>query len=223
MLHPKNAIRNGVEIILRCPCDWERGYHDRMKRTVHPDYWQKTILDWSPGIFKQGGPGTFKNLIKIQKAFCRIRLYNFWFRLLSNNPNKYAWERSLETQQTLYIRGPAHSGRDLLISQIKMLAAAKNISTTSIPNDEWSTFKSKISQCNWNGKEADEAKFEAAENYRDVKLLTLKNVRGENSKFPFRASTLVDDLLIKRSMKQGSMVLAGYDFINQIGDSMGEN
>jgi len=231
----KNKLVDGVEIITRCTCDWQRGLHERIKKTIPFDFWGKTpkgekearsitFADWSPPLFRDGGSRKFKSFIKVQKAFCIQRLYNFCFKRLSEKGSPdpiYALDKSIERGHNLYIRGPAGSGRDLLISQIKFHTAYRKISTTPLPG-EWSTFKSEIAQCNWNGKEADEAKQIVADKYRHVQLLTLSNVKGENSKFPFKGATLIDDLLSKRALSQGSMVFTSSDFIHEMGESVGD-
>lgn len=223
---PKNELRDGNEIILRCTCDWERGYHDRLKRTVHPDYWLKKITNWSPPAFKDGGRGRFKSLIKIQKATAMQRLYDFCFKIHGRDKGtgfkQYALYKSMERGRNLYIRGPNGSGRGLLTATIKIFTAMKNISTTPLPGD-WSTFKSEIAQSDWNSREADIVKMSIIENYRNVKLLALENVKGESGGArKFRSSTLIDDMLTKRSMLQGSMVMTSSDFIRQIGDTVGD-
>lgn len=224
---PKNELRDNVEIILRCTCDWERGYHDRIRKTIHYSFWRekvKNIKDWSPPIFQQGGPGRFKNFIKVQKGICIHKLYDFCFKYFGKDEfghKTYALDKSIEKGRNLYIRGPNGSGRGLLMSQIKFHTAWRDISTTPLPG-EWSTFKSDMAQCNWNGKEADDAKARVLDSYRNVKLLTLENVRGENSKFAFKGAIPLDDLLTKRSLMQGSMVLSSSDFIHQLGDAIGD-
>ena len=224
---PKNEIKDGVEIIKRCTCDWERGFHDRVRKTIHYSFWRDgvvTIKDWSPPLFKDGGPGRFKTFIKIQKAVAIHKLYDFCFKFIGKTPeNKkvYALDKNMERGRSFYIRGPLGSGRGTLLSQIKFFAAFRDISTTPNPAD-WATFKSEIAQCNWNGKEAEIAKDNVSDQYRQVKLLTLENVKGEESKFPFKGASLIDDLLTKRNLNHGCNIFTSSDFVGQLGNLVGD-
>jgi hypothetical protein len=229
---PKNALRNGVEVSTRCTCDWERGYHERIRRTVMPTFYEngrKTIKDWSPPIFKQGGCGDFKAFIRVQKSLVMKKVYDFCFRVVSSpdSPKVYSLNRSIETNHNLYIRGPLNSGRDLLLASVKIFAAAKDISATPVPY-EWATFKQDVAQSDWQGREAETARIRLADLYRTVKLLTLANVQSETSwsddKKPrrFRSSLVIDDILTRRMTMSGSMVLTSHEFIGQIADSLGD-
>lgn len=233
----KSELRDGQEIILRCNCDWTRGFHEQLVKTVHPDFYKKrliTLTDWSPPIFKGGGSGKFKSLIKIQKAFAIKRLHDFCFKILSENEKtkerEYSIESSIEKGRNLYIRGPAGSGRGLLMSSIKIFAAARGLTTTPNPG-EWSTFKADILEAESWSKTGDEAKLVVAERYKAVDILTLENVRGEGvssfateRKFQprFKASTQLDDFFTKRQARAGAMVFTSPDFVRQMADSMGD-
>lgn len=232
---PKNRLIDGVDIILRCSCDWEAGFGERLRATCHPAFWSGwSLTQWDPPIFKYGGIGVFKNFIKLQKANAINKMYDFCFRILENDPEpgkrRFAIYKSMEKGKTLFIRGPQNSGRGCLISCIKMFCATKqDISATPNPAD-WSTFKSEILQSEWNGKEADMMKLMVAEQYQNVKMLCLENVKGEGElipgdKFPrrpFRGSNMVDALLTKRAFQPGGMVLTSGEFIKEIGDTVGD-
>lgn len=226
-----------MEYILRCTCDWERVYHEIIAKTVHPSFLRKggfkTMKDWSPPIFKNGGNTHFQQLIKAQKAVVIKRVYDFAFKLLSSdkgNLKKYAIDKSVESGRNLYIRGPAGSGRGLLMACMKMLAAARNISTTPNPSD-WATFKSDLLDAENYNRSGEEAKILVNERYKNVQILTLENVRGEGAgafsqdrKYfsKFKASAALDDVISKRLAKPGSMIFSSSDFIRQFGDSMGD-
>ena len=229
---PKNALRNGQEVRTRCTCDWERGYHERVRRTVMPTFYEngrKTIMDWSPPMFKEGGAGEFKSFVTVQKSLVMKKVYDFCFRIVSapDSPKVYSLNRSVETNHNLYIRGPLNSGRDLLLASVKIFAAAKDISATPVPY-EWATFKQDVAQSDWQGREAEVARIRIADQYRNVKLLTLANIQGETSwnddKKPrrFRSSLVIDDILTRRMTAPGSMVLTSAEFIGQIADSLGD-
>ena len=226
----KNTLRNGQEVRLRCTCDWERGYHERIRRTVMPTFYEngrKTIMDWSPPMFKQGVGGEFKSFIKVQKSLAMRKIYDFCFRPVSDSPRVYSLNRSVDTNRNLYIRGPLNSGRDLLLASIKIFAAAKDLSATPVPY-EWATFKQDVAQSDWQGREAEMARIRIADQYRNVKLLTLANIQGEtfwnDDKKPrrFRSSLVIDDILTRRMTMPGSIVLTSAEFIGQIADSMGD-
>lgn len=227
----KNELRNGKELIKRCKCDYFMAFDQRVAKTVNYEFLKpdaKSIKDWSPKIFKEHNTGQFKTFIKVQKALCINRIYEFAMQAIHLDPvskiKSYAIQKSIEKRRNLYIRGPNGSGRDLLMSTIKMLCAQLDISTTPNPAD-WAIFKSDTAQCNWNGKEADEAKERVAEQYKYVKVLALTNVRGENSKFPHKGATYIDEVLARRSLQPGSIVLTAHDFIGQLttfGDNLHE-
>lgn len=242
---PKNDLRNGTEIILRCTCDWARGFHERIKHTVRRDFWDPKIVDpedkneiklktidhWDPPIFANGGPGRFKNFIKIQKANAILRLNDFCFKLLkkdSNGVKHHALDHSIERGRNLFIRGPYGSGRGTLLANIKFFAALRDISSTPVPYD-WAVFKSEIIAADSWSKDGALAKADITEHYRQVKLLTLEGLKGEGSIYSddkrpkrFRSASSIDEMLTRRQMASGSMVFTSDDFIRQIGDSIGD-
>jgi len=229
---PKNVVSaEGQEIRVRCTCDWERGFHDRIKHTIMRTFYDngfKTIMDWSPPIFKQGGTGKFKTFIKIQKALAMQKIYDFCFKIISPGESNriYSLYKNIQQNHNLYIRGPLNSGRDLLLATIKIFAAAHDISTTPIPY-EWATFKQDISQSDWNGKEAELARARVTDYYRNVQLFTLANVQSEGhwndeKRKKFRSSLLIDDVLTRRQTNPGSMIFTSAEFIGQIGDGLGD-
>lgn len=235
---PKNRLIDGRDVITRCSCDWEAGYLERLRATVHQDFWYNRTKPWSlkawdPLLFKYGGKGVFRNLIKVQKAYVINKLYDFCFKLLENDPfpgqRRYSLYRSMEKGRTLFIRGPNNSGRGCLVAYIKMFCAIRDISTTPNPAD-WSTFKSEVLASEWNGKEADLAKLQVAEQYQNVKVLVLENLKGEGQlqqgerfpRRPFRGANLVDSILTKRTFQQGCTVFTSGEFAREIGDTVGD-
>lgn len=230
---PKNEIQGDREVILRCTCDWERGFHERLKSTVPAEFWKEkvfSIRDWNPPIFRKGGDGIFKNLIKIQKTNAVLKLYEFCHRLIKRDEKGmkyYALDRSIDRSNNLFMRGTVNSGRGTLMAQIKIFAAHRDISATPNPGD-WSVFKSEMAQSEWHGKDAEFVKTSVAEQYRNVKVLTLENVRGEGTfgldrqRRPFRSANLIDVLLTQRNLKPGCMAFTSDEFAKEIGDTMGD-
>lgn len=229
----KNELIDGEEFILRCQCDWENGFKNRLISTVHPDFWknEKKMIDWSPTIFKNGGNTQFTNFVKIQKANVIYKLNEFYFKETTlNNKKITSLQKSIEYARNLFIRGPANSGRGLLVACIKTFAAMKDISTTPLPG-EWSTFKFLLQESTSYGDIGIQAKSTINEQYRDVKLMTIENLRSE---IPFsllddkpvykkiRGSSTFDDLLARKSSVKGSMVFSSLDFIGQFKDSISD-
>lgn len=225
---PKNEIDDGVEFILRCRCDWERGYYERLNKTVHTEFWQnkKRLVDWSPPIFKGGGGAEFKNLISLQKALAVAKLYDFYYKE-STTSKTPAIFKSIDYGRNLFIRGPLNSGRGLLLASIKTFAAIKEISTTPLPC-EWSVLKTELVESDQFGSQGEITKIKVSGKYRDVKIMVIENIKGEGSKYDdrttkrFRGAMALDELLAWRLSNKGSMVLTSYDFSGQIKDSLGD-
>lgn len=227
----KNAMENGVEVLLRCTCDWMQEFIERLRATVSHEFWRdgknfklKTINNWDPALFKSGGIGEFKGLIEMQKAVAVQRLFDFCF---TKEEGRFSIYKSIERCKNLFVRGPVHSGRGLLTATIKIFCAMHDISVTPNPAD-WSTFKGDILAADWNGRDGEEAKMKVSEQYMNVKILSLENIKGEGhpgergNRRPFRGSQGIDALLTKRSFHQGSLVFTSSEFAREIGDSVGD-
>lgn len=224
----KNKLINGQEFILRCRCDWEMGVRERLFRTVQPEFYDKELCDWSPSIFKNGGFGVFKKFIKYQKANAIFRLDDFYYkRTTDGRPSIF---RSIDHGRNLFIRGPINSGKGLLMASLKTFAASKEVSTTPLPG-EWPTLKMALIESDSFSRSGEEAKVKIADDYRNVQIMTLENLRGEGlvSQFEekflprkFRGSTAFDDLLTRRTSAKGSMAFTSLDFIAQIGTSISD-
>ena len=207
---------------------------ERLRKTVAADCWRKNkrLSDWSPPIFRNGGNGQFKSLIKVQKTMAMFKIYDFAYRC-DKNPETgfitYALDRSIAGNKNLFIRGPHGSGRGLLIASIKMLAAMRDISATPYM-DDWANLRSVMLLAKAYSKLGEETKMRLAEEYTNVTLMTLENLRGEygdgydERKITkrFAAIEQMDDVLSNRVGKPGSMVLSSYDFAKQIGDTLGD-
>ena len=234
---PKNDLRNGIEFILRCHCDWERGFFERLKKTVNPTCWKsengrapKNISNWNPPIFIRGGGSKFRALITVQKCLAMARLYEFCYKLLEHDKEsgfrKYALSRSVEVGLNFFVRGPAGSGRGLLMAEMKKLAAVKDISATPNPG-EWALFKNDMIESESGMFTiAEAARVRVTECYANVNFLTLENVRaeiqGRNGPWKFKAASSIDALLSNRQVRPGCMAMTSGDFIGQFGDSFGD-
>ena len=119
---PKNAIREGKERRLRCKCDWERGFFDRVKATIHPDFYEKsvkTLRDWHPAIYEPFGhwdkskemPTEEQRIVMAQKAVAIHLIYDYCYR---KGAAGVALEDSVSSGKNIFIRGPYGSGRGLL-------------------------------------------------------------------------------------------------------------
>src|SRR5258708_9399774 len=126
---PKNEFVNGMEILRRCRCDWEIGFQERYEKTVTREFRKKilgkplTLTDWDPPLFKNGGNGKFTNFINVMKAAVAFRLHRYCFEVLNfcedTKAREYALEKSVGLRRNLFIRGPAGSGRGLLVAIMK--------------------------------------------------------------------------------------------------------
>jgi len=219
--------KDGKEIYLPCLCVWERGFHERLKKTVGSPYWTKTLSDWNPPVFKQ--LNSFPELMEIQKFVAISRLWSFCFKdCVINGKKTPSLNNSIHTNRNLFIRGPAGSGRGLLCSTVKMLAAMKDISTTELPS-EFDIFKTEVFEASSLSKSGEDAKLVVYRKYIDPALVVLENMRAEsrkneNSLFQkkFRSADFIDAIFAKRQGQQGSLLITSLDFLGDIGDYYGE-
>ena len=219
-------MKDGKEFYLPCLCSWERGFHERLKRTIGSAYWTKTLSDWNPPLFNQ--PCTFSDLMRVQKLAVISRLWSFCFKEVEIEGKKAPiLKQSLSSNRNLFIRGPAGSGRGLLSSCIKMMAAMKDITTTELPC-EFDIFKTEVHESSSYSQAGEEARLVVYRKYIDPILFVLENIRSENinknSQFQkkFRASDNIDSLLAKRQGKVGSMLVTSQDFLGDIGYYYGD-
>lgn len=219
---PKNAMRDGGEIQLRCHCDWERGFFDRVKATIHPDFRTRKLIHWGPKLFAGGDS---PEVMKAQAIAAMLRLYEFCHKPCGDKT--YSLNKSVAAGKNLFIRGPRGSGKGLLTSSVKMLAAAQGVSVTPLPGD-YDVFRTWLSQSE--AFNADEAKATVANNYVHPDVMVVENVRaetqlritGEKTGRKFRASGAADDVFARRRMKPGSVVLSSSDFAGEIADTLGD-
>lgn len=226
----KSELRDETEYMLKCRCDWERQFWPMLTSTVHESFRHKSMGDWSPKLFRQAQSRSFKRLIKIQKADAIFKVWNFAFRPIPKGlTTTSALSRSIQSKQNLYIRGPKNSGRGLITSSIKLLAAIRTIGSTPLPGD-FDTFKSDLAQTEALGPTGGDARVLVAQKYEEPPLLALEDVRGETTtrysgdKVPKRskAADAIDRLLAARGLRPGSMLLSGPDFIGQLQDTLGD-
>lgn len=229
---PKTALRMDrdvpVEVIKRCHCDWKRACDTRVADTIHESFHKKSLRDWSPPIFKS--ECNFPTMMTAQKAITHKRLYEYCFKVVGKDErgyDKYALHFAIEQNRNLFIRGPQHSGRGLLMAAIKKAAAVKDISVTPLPG-EFEVFKSDVIQAEAFGETGQEAKGEMRRQYLNPHILALENLRAESiiikaGKAPhkFRGSNSVDDVFCRRSSQKGAIVLTSYDFAGEISDTIG--
>jgi hypothetical protein len=199
----------------------------RMRETIHPQFLgsgAKTMMDWSPAIFSKDRSGEAWAIMRAQRAIAISRLWNFCFAdkgraLLSN----------IDSGRNLFIRGPRNSGRGLLASSIKAVAAMKQVSTSPFMS-EFDIFRSEMLECMSFGREGAEAKGNAADKYLDVQLMVVENMRAENTikysgeqaKAKFRGADEIDNLIAKRLLSRGSMLITSCDFVGEISITLGE-
>lgn len=219
-----NTIKNGKIVYLRCLCEWERGFHERLKKTVHVDFLKpiKTINDWDPPVLHGG----YEEFMAIQKSLAIRRIYEFAFEEYSSKPN-YALAKNIIHNNNLFIRGPNGSGRGLLSATIKILAAIRDISCTSIPCD-FDLFKIDLSDSEIFGNSGENAKIRLYEKYECPEICIIENMRAEqkikfNDKYKkFRGANSFDGLLAKRMSKPGILLITSSDFIGEIMESLGD-
>lgn len=234
---PRNEWRDGRDFILRCSCDWRRGALERLRNTVSQAFWKtegkpaKSLADWDPPIFKDDGTCKFQALIDIQRVGVIRKMESFCFRERREGKSvNYALGDSIEQGKNLFIRGPAGSGRGLLMATIKMLAAGKDIPATPNPG-EWTTFKSDLLISESFRAEGEAARIAVSEKYVEVPLLALENIRAEPElshetregfRRKWRGALSADSVFARRQARAGSVVLTSFDFAGEIGGAFGD-
>jgi hypothetical protein len=218
---PLNVLRGGKEIVLRCTCDWEKGFHERTKRTIHPSFYVggvKKMVHWRPPMFNVDPQSQVYNFMVAQKVIAIRRIYDFSF-------TKDGLEGSIAKGRNLFVRGPKGSGRGLIVASIKFYAAAKDISATPVSGD-WALFKNEVMEAESYSKQGEMAKASLGQTYVNVDLMTLENIRAEpgllSAGRKIRGASVIDMVLAKRQAKQGSMVFSSFDFAREFGETFGD-
>jgi len=228
---PKTEMKEGREVFKRCYCEWEKGFHVRLARTVFKTYYEpkmKRMSDWKPPIYFPAKAGLFPSFIRMQKVVAVHRLWDYCYKDVGVG----TWSallRSVDEGRNLFVRGPKGSGRGLISACIKFVAAKMDISATPLPGD-FDLFKNEILESKALGREGAEAKALVSEKYADVRLLVLEGCRaesiikfsGEETPVKFRGSNEIDSLLARRQMTRGGMLLTSDDFIGQVSNTMGD-
>jgi hypothetical protein len=226
------AMKDGGLVYLRCLCEWERGYHERLRGTVHLDFLSpvvKSMADWDPPLFRPaaGSPG-WREMLEVQKIVAVSRLYNFAFK--GKGPQQ-AIRSSIASRHNLFVRGPANSGRGLLAAVVKTLCAMRDISVTPLPC-EFDIFKTDMVESEAFGPSGDEAKIRSHQKYEAPQVMVVENMRaepevrgpgGQTQRKRFRGSNSVDALLARRLVKPGSILATSWDFLGEISDALGDN
>ena len=70
-------LRDGKIIYLRCYCEWDRAFRARVKQAILPEFYTKTMADWDPPLFREGG---YPEFLAAQLAMVPVRLFRFVFR-----------------------------------------------------------------------------------------------------------------------------------------------
>jgi hypothetical protein len=226
----KSELRDEVEYMLKCKCDWERQFWPMLTSTVHESFRHKSMGDWSPKLFSEAQSRSFKRLIKVQKADAIAKVWNFAFRPFTKGVvTTNALTKSIQNRHNLFIRGPKNSGRGLITASIKLLAAVRGIQSTPLPGD-FDTFKAELAQTESFSAAGADARILVSQKYEDPPLLALEDVRGElitrysGDKIPkkSKAADAIDRLLAARALRPGAMLLSGPDFIGQLQDTLGD-
>lgn len=219
-------IKDGKEMYLPCLCVWERGFHERLKRTVGSSYWTKTLSNWNPPLFDR--PCSFHDLIRVQKLVVISRLWSFCFKEVTLDEKKVpSLKQSIAHNRNLFIRGPSGSGRGLLTSCVKIFAAMKDISITELPC-EFDIFKTEVAESSSYSKSGEDARLVVLRKYIDPLIFVLENIRSENinknSQFQkkYKAADQIDAIFAKRQSHSGSIIITSQDFLGDIGDYYGD-
>ena len=218
---PTSKEEEGKVTYLRCLCDWQRGYAERIKRTIHPEFLKpvKTIKDWNPKLFTTG----FAEMMEVQKVLAIKRLRDFAF---GQDYNRKTLDANLAERKNLFIRGPSGSGRGLLLATIKFHAAIREITVTPLPCD-YDIFRADYAEAESFGQIGEEKRLAIAEKYENPQIMIVENVRSEmrfkaSGSKRIKGASAVDATIAKRLAMAGSIVITSYDFIGEILDSMGE-
>lgn len=221
---PVEGMIDGRWVTLRCLCDWERGFHERLRRTVHPDFYRKTMGDWDPPLFASGG---YEELMVLQKAAVSRAIYAFAFE--KGEDGSEAIERNIARGRTLFIRGPEGSGRGLLAAMVKMATARLGIPTTTV--GDYDIMKGELSNADIFGELGDAARVALRQKYELPGLMVLEQVRAESTYVDrngnerikqIKGSATLDSILAKRATRRGAMLVTSSDFIGEIAESMGD-
>lgn len=218
---PLNTLREGREVVLRCTCDWEKGFHQRVKRTIHPTFYVggvKKMIHWRPPLFNVDPNGHLYNFMVAQKVLAIRRVYDFAFC-------GGGLAASLASSRNLFIRGPKGSGRGLIVASIKFYAAAKDVSATPASGD-WALFKNEVMEAENFNRQGEIAKASLGSSYINVDLMTIENIRAEpglvSTRRKVRGAGIIDLVLAKRQSRFGSMVFSSFDFCKEFGDALGD-
>jgi len=221
---PTSKEEDGKLVYLRCYCDWQRGYAERIKKTIHSEFLKpvKTIKDWNPKLFSTG----FAELMEVQKVLAVKRIRDFAY---GKDYDRKALDSNIMERRNLFVRGPSASGRGLLLAMIKMHAAIREISVTPLPCD-YDIFRADYAEAESFGQIGEEKRLNVAQKYEYPQIMVVENVRAEikfrnQTGLPTRrikGFTVVDATIAKRLAKPGSVVVSSYDFAGEIQDSMGE-
>lgn len=230
---PQFVLRAGKEIQRRCKCDWERGFYERVLKTIEPEYWRKRVLtlkDWNPAIFKGPVAGPFRRLINFQKVMAMRKLHEFCFQQRETDEGvRFGIHTSIDKRRNLFVRGPVGSGKGLILASIKTLCAMKNISVTPLPN-AFAVFKMRIINSEAFGREGEESKILVSGCYKNVDVLVIEDVKPErsinsaNRRIDQRArgANSIDNLLAHREARYNSTILSSTNFAGEIGDTLGD-
>ena len=216
-----NVMKNDIEVVLRCTCEWKKGVQDRIKRTIHPTFYQngvKRICHWRPPCFDMKESAPCYRFVKGQKILAIKKIYDFCF-------NNFSLEKSIITGRNIFIRGPKGSGRGLLIASMKFLAAGRDISVTPY-SGEWAIFKAQVIDAESMGKPSETAKAILSREYLDPEFMTLENIKAEpfllSQQRKIRGSSIFDLILAKRQAVRGAMAFSSSNFVGEIADTFGD-
>ena len=167
---PTAKEEDGKVTYLRCYCDWQRGYAERLRRTIHPEFLKpvKTIKDWNPKLFTTG----FAEMMEVQKVLAIKRLRDFAY---GQDYDRKALDSNLAERKNLFIRGPSGSGRGLLLATIKLHAAIREITVTPLPCD-YDIFRADYAEAESFGQIGEEKKLVIAEKYETPQIMVVENV-----------------------------------------------
>jgi len=217
---PSSKVVDGKLVYLRCHCDWGRGYAERLRKTIHAEFRKplKTIKDWDPPLFASG----FMELMEVQKLLAVKRIKDFAYGV---DYDRKAFDINLNNRNNLFIRGPAGSGRGLLLASIKIHAAIREVTVTPIPCD-YDIFRADFSEAEALGHVGEEKRIFVSQKYQHPQVMTVENVRAEvrfnDRPRRIKGAQQLDAMMAKRLVHPGIIVVTSYDFVGEILDSMGD-